>query len=346
MFTITGFIPMKRFLRNFAMSMTIVGAIAVPVTADEANGNDGTTKSNTRAQVIQKKGKLAGTNPTKATPKRVEMFSAMDDGLITVDYIGKDSTEANLIFRNKGNEPIDIVLPETFGAVPVVAQGMGGGGMGMGGGGMGGMGGGGMGGMGGGGMGGMGGGGQGMGGGMGGGGMGGMGGGMGGMGGGGMGGMGGGGMGMGGMMRVEPDRPRRMTVATLCLEHGKPDPNPRMKYRVVRLSEVNAAPEIAELCKAVARGDVPQNTAQAAAWHIANGLTWEELTSKPRMISEYTGIEYYFNRVEIQNALRVTALAQRAAENTAATTTSPGDTIRSTGESALLKSPGESAQPE
>jgi hypothetical protein len=137
-----------------------------------------------------------------------------------------------------------------------------------------------------------------------------------------------------------------MTVATLCLEHGKPDPNPRMKYRVVRLSEVNAAPEIAELCKAVARGDVPQNTAQAAAWHIANGLTWEELTSKPRMISEYTGIEYYFNRVEIQNALRVTALAQRAAENTAATTTSPGDTIRSTGESALLKSPGESAQPE
>jgi len=337
---------MKRFLRNFAMSMTMVGAIAVQVTADEANGNDGKTISSSRSQATQKNGKLAGTNPNKATAKRVEMFAAMDNGLITVDYIGKDSTEANLIFRNKGSEPLDIVLPETFGAVPVLAQGMmGGGGMGgMGGGGMGGMGGGGMGGggMGGGGMGG--GGNQGMGGGMGGGGMGG--GGMGGMGGGGMGGMGGGGMGMGGMMRVEPDRPRRMTVATLCLEHGKPDPNPRVKYRVVRLAEVNAAPEIAELCKAVARGDVPQNTAQAAAWHIANGLTWEELTNKPRMISEYTGIEYYFNRVEIQNALRVTALAQRAAENTAATTTSPGDTIRSTGESALLKSPGESAQPE
>ncbi|MFN7629159.1 MAG: hypothetical protein ACK5PZ_20225, partial [Pirellula sp.] len=92
---------MKRFLRNFAMSRTFGGAIAVQVTADEANGNDGKTKSNNHAQITQKRGKLAGSNPTKATPKRVEMFAAMDDGLITVDYIGKDSTEANLIFRNK-----------------------------------------------------------------------------------------------------------------------------------------------------------------------------------------------------------------------------------------------------
>ncbi|MFM2216574.1 MAG: hypothetical protein RL240_892, partial [Planctomycetota bacterium] len=159
-------------------------------------------------------GKVKKSGPAKAGEARtVEMFDAMDQGLIQVDYIGKDSTQANLIFKNKSGESLDIVLPETFGAVPVVAQGigMGGGGMGgmgMGGGGMGGMGGGGMGGMGGGGMGG---GGQGMGGGMGG--MGG--GGMGGMGGGGMGGMGGGGMGgmgMGGMMRVEPDRPRKFAV--------------------------------------------------------------------------------------------------------------------------------------
>jgi hypothetical protein len=176
---------------------------------------------------------------------------------------------------------------------------------------------------------------------MGGGGMGG--GGMGGMGGG-MGGMGGGGMGMGGgMMRVEADRPRKLTVATLCLEHGKPDPNPRMKYRVVRLSEVNPNPEIAELCKAVAAGQVPQNTAQAAAWHIANGLSWEELASKPRMISEYTGIEYYFNRGEIQNALRLTSMAKLAAESSAATTESSSSNFSAptTGESALLVSPGE-----
>jgi hypothetical protein len=171
---------------------------------------------------------------------------------------------------------------------------------------------------------------------MGGGGMGGMGGGM-----GGMGGMGGG-MGMGGMMRVEPDRPRKVTVATLCLEHGKADPTPRMKYRIVRLSEVNANPEVAELCKALAQGKVPQNTAQAAAWHIANGLSWEELASKPRMVSQYTGIELYFSNNEIQNALRLTGWVSQAAAATESHA-SPGDQLPSSGESALLSSPGESA---
>jgi hypothetical protein len=142
----------------------------------------------------------------------------------------------------------------------------------------------------------------------------------------------------GGLMRVEPERPRKVSVATLCLEHGKADPNPRMKYRIVRLSEVNAKPEVAELCKALAQGKVPQNTAQAAAWHIANGLTWEELAKKPRVISEYTGIELYFSGFEIQNALRLTAFVQQAASETP---TSPGEQIPSSGQTATYKSPGE-----
>jgi len=289
-------------------------ALAFSFVAPFSLGEDATEKGKKVVSTTKKSRKSK-----KAEAKTVEMFQAMDEGLLTVDYIGKDATQANLLFRNKGDEPLNIVLPTTFGAVPVLAQmmgGMGGGGMGgmggMGGGGMGGMGGGGMGG---GGMGGMGGG-QGMGGGMGGGGMGG--GGMGGGGMGGMGGMGGGGMGgMGGMMRVEPDRVQKMTVATVCLEHGKTDPNPRMKYKVVRLSEVNDSPVIEELCKSLAAGKVSQNTAQAAAWHVANGLTWQELVQKPRVISEYTGVEMFFSRYEVQAAMRLTAHATVEAENRA-----------------------------
>jgi hypothetical protein len=329
---------MKTLIRRLALLLALAPVAPQFVGALEANENADAQKA---SKVSGSTSKSKRSGPAKVGEARqVEMFEAMDQGLIQVDYIGKDSTQANVIFKNKSGESLDIVLPETFGAVPVVAQGIGLGGMGggmggMGGGGMGGMGGGGMGGMGGG-MGGMGGGGQGMGGGFGGGGMGGMGGGgMGGMGGGGM-----GGMGMGGMMRVEPDRPRKVAVATLCLEHGKADPNPRMKYRIVRLSEVNANPEVAELCKAVAKGQVPQNTAQAAAWHIANGLSWEELASKPRKVCEYTGIELYFSNVEIQNALRLTSMARSAAENSVEST-SPGFTSGSTGESALYTSPGD-----
>ena len=281
---------MRRNLSSFLV-LAISFSVAAPVlrsdeTAEKTVKTIGTESKKT------KKG-----SSKKADVKAVEMFQAMEQGLISVDYIGKDATVANLIFKNKGEVPLDIVLPATFGAVPVLAQGM-----------MGGMGGG-MGGMGGG-MGGMGGGMGGMGGGMGGQGMGG---GMGGMGGG-MGGMGGG---MGGMMRVEPDRPRKFTVPTLCLTHGKADPNPRMKYKVVRLTEVNDSPVIAEFCKALSAGKVGQNTAQAAAWHVANGLTWEELVRKPRVISDYTGVEMFFSRYEVQAAMRFTALATVQADNLA-----------------------------
>jgi hypothetical protein len=287
--------------RTFAklLSLTIVlSAGSIGIADEPATTKIASKRSNAKTQKA-------------AEVKSVEMFKAMEDGLISVEYIGKDIKEANLIFKNKTGDALDIVLPATFGAVPVLAQGMGGMMGGMGGGGMGG-----MGGMGGGGMGGMGGGMGGMGGGQGmGGGMGGMGGGMGGMGGGGMGGMGGmGGGGMGGMFRVEADKTRKVSVATVCLEHGKHDPNPRMKYKIVRLSEVNDSPVVDELCRALANGKVSQNIAQAAAWHVANGLTWQELVQKPRVISQYTGVELYFSRYEVENAIRLVSLANQEAE--------------------------------
>ncbi|MDX1925477.1 MAG: hypothetical protein SFV81_03100 [Pirellulaceae bacterium] len=255
--------------------------------------------------------KEKNTEPIEA----VEMFEAIKDGKIEVQLIPKDATQASVVIRNKGDKPLNIKLPATFGAVSVLGQ-MGMGGMGMGGmggmgGGMGGMGGmgGGMGGMGGG-MGGMGGG-QGMGGGMGGmgGGMGGMGGGMGGMGGG-MGGMGGGGM--GGMFRVNPDRPGKLKVPCVCLEHGKQDPNPRMKYKIVPLEEVNADPRVRDLCTVLGQGKVPQNTAQAAAWHIANHMSWDELAHKNRIESQYIGNIKFFDRTELQSAFQLTSLINQA----------------------------------
>ena len=156
------------------------------------------------------------------------------------------------------------------------------------------------------------------------------GGGGGGLSGGGMGGMGGGGM--GGMMRIDTDSPRKMTVATICLNHGKADPNPRMKYKVVRLAEVNDSPVIEEFCKALATGKVSQNTAQAAAWHVANGLTWDELTHKPRVISEYTGVEMFFTAFEVQAAMRLTATATQEAERLASYNSSNKVSTQSKGE--------------
>ncbi len=293
---------MKRTIKNLAL---VALAVLFPATVLHADDKPSDRKGSEKRPASTAKKTIKA---TKAETKQVELFAAIEQGLLNVTFIGKDATQANLIFKNEGLDPLIVALPTTFGAVPVLAQGfgggLGGGGGGLGGGGLGG------GGLGGGGLGGggFGGGGQGVGGGFGGGG-GGLGGGGGGLGGGG-GGIGGG----GGLFRVEPDKPRKMTVATVCLNHGKADPNPRMKYKLVRLAEVNDSLVIEGICQGLATGKVSQNVAQAAAWHVANGLTWDELVRKPRVVSEYTGVEMFFSRLEVQAAMRLAALASSEAE--------------------------------
>ncbi len=222
------------------------------------------------------------------------LFEAMDAGQVDVRIIPQDATKANVLIKNLTDKPLELRLPSAFASVPVLAQGMMGGGMG----GMGG-------GMGGGGMGGMGGGGGGQAGG----------GGMGGMGGGGMGGMGGGGMGGGmGMMRVPPERMRKLEVTTVCLEHGKPDPNPKMAYKMVPLEQFSDDPKVRVLCEALGYGQVTQNTAQAAAWNIMDNLSWQELASKNRVESKYVGNIRWFSPIELRTAVAVVNECTRIAD--------------------------------
>jgi hypothetical protein len=152
-------------------------------------------------------------------------------------------------------------------------------------------------------------------------GMGGMG--MGGMGMGGGQSMGGGGMGGGGtsgseiggggagVFNVLPERVRKLKAVTVCLEHGKQDPSPRMKYVIVPIESFTKQPEVVELCKMLSRGEIPQNVAQAAAWNLANGLSWQELAAKDRvrLMNGYT--EKYFSQQEILCAMQVAGEAAR-----------------------------------
>jgi hypothetical protein len=122
---------------------------------------------------------------------------------------------------------------------------------------------------------------------------------------------------MGGMMRVEAEKVHKLKVPTVCLEHGKPDPTPRMKYKLVRIEQVNADPRVRELCKLLGYGKIPQNTAQAAAWHLANGLSWQELAAMDRFVSQFGGGEKWFSPYELQNALGLVNIAtQNAAKST------------------------------
>ncbi len=236
---------------------------------------------------------LAGKEPTRAPAAAVgsaalDVLEAEAQGLVSVKYIPNDAKSAQIVVENKSDKPLTLRLPSAFVGVPVLAQ------MGMGGMGMGGMGGGGMGG-----------------GGMGGGaaahppGAGGRGGAMGGRGGGrgarggGMGGMG------GGMFAVPPEKVRTLKVATVCLEYGKPEPSPRLSYRLVAVESFSSDPRLAAVLEAFGRGELSQKVTQAVTWHLASGLSWQKLSAEKIDRAGGYPDQPYFAPAELMAAYRV-----------------------------------------
>ena len=207
----------------------------------------------------------------------IDLFQAAADEQIGLRFIPIDASRGNLLIDNQTGELLTIKLPDAFAAVPVLAQ-FGQQGFGQQGGGQQGGGGGGAS--------------QAVGGGL---------------------DQGGGGQNfgqnqgqgnrqVGGFMRIAPNRPRKVKAITVCLEHGKPEPNPRIKYTIMPIGDYTEDKRVAKLCSSLARRDISQNAAQAAAWHLANGLDWEKIAKLNRVESKYLGNIRFFRSKEITAA--------------------------------------------
>ena len=83
-----------------------------------------------------------------------------------------------------------------------------------------------------------------------------------------------------GFFSVPTDKIIRVAYRSACLEHGKPDPTPRMTYRIGKVEEFSDDPVLAETLKLVASGEQDPQAGQAVAWHVANKLSWKQLTEK------------------------------------------------------------------
>ncbi len=156
------------------------------------------------------------------------------------------------------------------------------------------------------------------------------GGGMGGMGGG-MGGMGGGGMGGGGMFNLAPEKVRKLRITTVCLEHGKKEPNPRIKYVIVPIEMFPQKPEVIELGKMLSTGKLDQSAAQAAVWHHTDGLTWRQLAQKVGIQHLNGTQEPYFQPQQLNTAVRLSAIARWRVQKQAAlqqTAAKPSESLR------------------
>jgi hypothetical protein len=207
--------------------------------------------------------------PAKSAGEPVDLFKAMKDGLVEVRMIPKDVEGGRVLFTNKTDQPLTLKLPDAFAGTHVLAQaGMQfAGGIGQGAGGA----------------------------------FGGSGGGGGGLGGGG-GGLGGG----GGMFNVAPEKVGQLPYIGICLEHGKPDPKPVMKYELKPVEEVSSHPEVREVLAMLGQGRCSRRVAQIVAWHVNSEMSWEDLANKH--IKRLDGsTEPYFTPEEIAAAFRLDA---------------------------------------
>lgn len=214
----------------------------------------------------------------------VEMFDAIAQQQIEVKFIPKDSSEANVVIKNKTGKPLSVKLPDAFAGVPVLAQAAGagagrapragganaaaaqpmGGGMGMG-----------------------------MGGGMG----------M------GMGGMGGG----GGFFNVAPEQVGQFKVQTVCLEHGKPEPRAAIPYEIQPIDSYTSDSSVQELCRMIGSGQLSQRAAQVAAWHLNSKMSFEQLAAKQLRFADGTS-RPYFTQEELMAGMQIAKAAIQAGE--------------------------------
>ena len=227
---------------------------------------------------------------TKFDPsaERVELFKAVDEGQLELKVIPKDSTGGLVYIQNNSEEPLTVDLPKAIVGVQVLKQfgddfgggGDMGGGYGDSGGGGGGA--------------------QAFGGGMGGmGGMGMMGGGM----GGGMGGMG------GGFFSIPAEKVVKVPYQSVCLDHGKAEPHPRMNYRLMAVEDYTDNEALRELITIVGSGRIDQQAAQAAAWHLDDGMSWRELATKKIERAGGLGSAPYFSPVQLYRAQEMVSVA-------------------------------------
>jgi hypothetical protein len=137
---------------------------------------------------------------------------------------------------------------------------------------------------------------------------------MGGMGGMGGGGFGGGGFGGGGFFNVAPEKTGKIKVTTVCLEHGKKDPDPRIPYTIIPLEKFNKDPQVFEICSMLGRGEIDQASAQAAAWHHTDEMSFQELLSKIGVKHLNGATEPFFAPQQVLRAAQISNEAARRAQ--------------------------------
>jgi hypothetical protein len=83
-----------------------------------------------------------------------------------------------------------------------------------------------------------------------------------------------------GFFSVPPQKTVQVPMKGVCLAHGKPDPRPRMTYKLVKLEDFTSDPALQETLNVFGSSDVDLQAAQAAVWHLTDKMSWQALRDK------------------------------------------------------------------
>jgi len=114
----------------------------------------------------------------------------------------------------------------------------------------------------------------------------------------------------------------QLTFAAVCIEQGKPDPRPGMNYRLERLENVTSNRALISLLESNDARTTGRMPLQAAAWHLADGVSWQQLRVMQVHRGE-DGSRPFFTRRQLAAGKKLAALAHKAANPPEADPKSP-----------------------
>jgi hypothetical protein len=114
---------------------------------------------------------------------------------------------------------------------------------------------------------------------------------------------------------VPAGKSARADLPSVCLEFGRPDPSKNMRYELRPVTSFTKPAPIEAFLKAWHTERFSQNVAQASAWRLADGLTWERLASlRAGTVGAYTAGRPMFTRQELDAAKKVAEAAAAVGE--------------------------------
>ena len=111
---------------------------------------------------------------------------------------------------------------------------------------------------------------------------------------------------------IPPEKTVVTKLHTVCLDHGKKTPSPRMKYDLRKIEDHTPNQALRRLLENYDPQKTDRNAMQAAAWHLSNDISWKQLKSKKSRL--IIGVSRrYFTSKQLKNAQ---TLAENAQEST------------------------------